>query len=353
MTVHFFTYSNEQSGSSRQRAFKIAEELNARGVHAVVHRPSAVEMSRTHWPKKGRLIIEFLHGLASVKRDDILYIQRAISNKYVFVLLTSYVFLFRRKMIFDIDDPIYVHSFLKTKILTQMADAVVVCHHVLADWAKQYNRNVYIVHISLTMGAYEKFTHDYTKEAIPMTLGWVGDAPEHIRNLAVLAPVLKRLLHESPIPFRFVLIGALQQKRIYDLFAIPGLDVRMVDTLPWSDPEAVPREIQKFDIGVQPYELANPLSKTKTSFKIIEYMACGVAVISTPFGEMPYILTDGVNGFLAETEDEWVEKLKQLLADKALRARLGRAGQERVREAYSFDAIMPRMITIVRSVGGA
>jgi glycosyltransferase involved in cell wall biosynthesis len=350
MTVHFFTYGDERSGSSRQRAFKIAEEFNKRGMQAVVHRPSALLMSATPWPKKGALILQLIRALASVKKGDVVYIQRAISNKYFFMLLVSYVFLFRRKMIFDIDDPIYAHSFFKAKLLTQMADAVVACHHAIADWVRQYNQNVHIVHISLDMHAYEKFTHDYDKAQPPVVLGWVGTAPEHIRNLASLVPVLTRLVKESPVPFRFTLIGALGEKPIYDLFDIPGLNRDIIDALDWTDPTAVPREIQKFDIGVQPYELANPWSKTKTSFKIIEYMACGVAVISTPFGEMPYILTDGVNGLLAESEDEWVEKLKLLMADKSLQKRLGRAGQERVREHYSFDAIMPRMIDIIRSV---
>lgn len=353
MTVHFFTYSNEQSGSSRQRAFKIAEELTVRGVHAVVHRPSAMQMSQTRWPKKGTLILQLLRALASVKKGDIVYIQRAISNKYFFGLLVAYVFFWRRTMVFDIDDPIYAHSFFKTKLLVQMADVVIACHHAIADWVRQYNPTVYIVHISLSMPAYEKFTHDYSSAQPPVVLGWVGTAPEHIRNLQVLVPVLKRLVHESPVPFTFTLIGALGERSIYDLFDIPGLKTHIVDALDWNDLEAVPREIQKFDIGVQPYELANPWSKTKTSFKIIEYMACGVAVISTPFGEMPYILIDGVNGLLAETEDEWVEKLKKLLADKTLRAQLGKAGQERVREAYSFDAIVPRILKILQEASDA
>ncbi len=346
MTIHFFTYGDEQSGSSRQRAFRIAEEFNVRGVHSVVHYPSAMLMSATRWPKKGRLILRLLRALASVKKGDIVYIQRAISNKYFFMLLISYVFLFRRKMVFDLDDPTYFHSFFKTKMLTQMADVVVVCHHAIADWVRQYNQNVHIVHISLTMSAYEKFTHSYTSAGPPYVIGWVGTAPEHRRNLELLVPVFERLVHSAPAPFCFVLVGALKNKQIYEMFAIPGLDVRFIDALEWADPRAVPKEIQKFDIGVQPHHTGGKWDRAKTSFKIIEYMACGVAGVSSPFGEMPYIVQDGVNGYLAEGEDEWVEKLKILLADSALCAKLGKAGQETVRNNYCFDAIIPRMLEI-------
>ena len=347
MTIHFFTYGDEQSGSSRQRAFKIAEEFNARGTHSVVHRPSAMLMSATPWPKKGALIVQLARALATVKKGDIVYIQRALSNKYFFALLVSYVFLFRRRMVFDLDDPTYFHSFFKTKVLTQMADVVVVCHHAIADWAKRYNTNVHIVHISLTMPAYEKYTHDYTREERPQVIGWVGTAPEHRRNLELLVPVFERLLRENPVPFRFVLVGALKNKQIYDMFAIPGLDVQFVDALNWADPSATPREIQTFDIGVQPHGTQGKWDRAKTSFKIIEYMACGVATVSSPFGEMPYIITDGVNGFLAEGTDAWVEKLAALLADRALCTRLARAGQETVRREYCFDAIIPRMLAII------
>src|SRR3989338_9066163 len=147
MTVHFFTFSDEKAGTSRQRAFRVADELNARGMHTVVHRPSAIEMSATAWPRKWALIVQLIRALASVKKGDIIYNQRALSNKYFFVLLAAYVFLFRRKMIFDIDDPIFLHSFFKTMVFTRFADAVVVNHHALADWARQYNDNVHIVHI--------------------------------------------------------------------------------------------------------------------------------------------------------------------------------------------------------------
>src|SRR3989344_7916704 len=109
MTIHFFTYGNEQSGSSRQRAFKVANELNAQGMHAIVHRPSTISMSLTSWPKKGALILQLLRSLASVKKGDIVYLQRTISNKYFFIILVVYLFFFRRKMVFDFDDPVYIH----------------------------------------------------------------------------------------------------------------------------------------------------------------------------------------------------------------------------------------------------
>ncbi len=354
MTVHFFTFGDARWGSSRQRAFKIADELRARGYAIALHTPPVLFISTTPWPAKGRLIWQTVRSLSSIRKGDIVFLQRAIANKYFFAIMAVYLALFRRRMIFDIDDPIWTHSFLKTALFAKMADAVITCTHTQAEWARRYNKNVHIIHIGLELPSYEKFTKRYADTPAVQTIGWVGTGPEHLRNLEVLAGVFKKLVPKAPAPFAFVLIGALKNQSVYDLFAaIPGLTVRFIDSLDWTDPESVPRELQKFDIGVVPHRSEGEWNKNKTSFKVLEYMACGVAVVSSEFGELPYVIEDGVNGFLARTEDEWVEKLSRLLSDTALSARLGRAGQARVREAYSYDVLVPMYESVIKSVASA
>ncbi len=351
MTIHFYTFSNVRGGSSRQRAFRISEELERRGFSTIIHTPPVVDIARTPWPKKFRLIIQILRTLPSIKKDDIVFLQRAIYSKYFFVIMVLYLSLTRRRMIFDIDDPLYLHSFTKTKVFTQMATAVITCSHGEMEWAKKYNAQVSCIHIALTMSDYEKFSNPHEQKNTPVTIGWIGTGPEHIENLKVLAGIFARLARTHGEAFRFVLIGALGDSRVYDIFnTIANLEVSFIDTLDWANPESAPREIQKFDIGVLPHQTDGEWNKAKTSFKILEYMACAVPTIVSSFGEMPYIITDGENGFIAENEDDWVEKLERLIADDALRARIGRAGQERVREAYSFDATIPQYIKVIESV---
>jgi len=351
MTIHFFTFGDEQAGSSRQRGFRVAEKLRERGLETVIHKPNVVSMSRTSWPKKGTLILQTIRGLFSIKKGDIIFLQRAISNKYFFVIIVTYLFLSRRKMIFDFDDPVYVHSFLKTKIFTKMADAVIVCTHGQEKWARQYNKNVTVIHIALDLPLYQKFTRDYFVESTPQVIGWVGAGPEHLSHLKILASAFRKLLEETKIPFKFVLIGALKDKKLYNLFQqVRGLNVEFVDELEWNNPESAPREIQKFDIGVLPHQSEGAWNEDKTAFKQLEYMACGVATIVSEFGEMPHIIEDGINGFIVSSEEEWVLKLKNLLEDKKLRIELGSKGRERVREGYCFDVTIPKIAKIIESL---
>lgn len=349
MVVHFFTFSNAQGGSSRQRAFRVAQRLRERGFSITVHEPPVLSLSRTHWPKKGLLILQTIQSLFSIQRGDIVYLQRAIANKYFFVIMVTYLLLTRRRMIFDFDDPVYLHSFLKTKVFTRMADVVLVCTHGQMEWAKQYNKNVQVFHIALDHRVYEKYTKQYLPTSVPI-IGWVGTGPEHVRNLEILANVFRRLLSEGSVPFQFTLVGSVGSQKVYDVFSVPGLSVRFVDALDWTDESAVPKEIQKFDIGVIPHQHEGAWNESKSSFKVLEYMACGVATVCSRFGEMPYIIEDGVSGLLPRTEDEWVMALKKVLTDEVLRAALGAHGQEKVRKMYSFDALIPRLERVLRDL---
>lgn len=351
MTVHFFTFSDIVAPSSRQRAFCIAEELKKRGFNTVVHTPTVLSMSSTPWPQKASLILQTIRSLFSVKKGDNIFLQRTVYNKYFFVIVVAYLYVFRRKMVFDFDDPIYTHNFLKTKVFSKMADAVITCTHEQAKWARQFSNNVHIVHIAIDPAPYEKYSKDYLLPIAKPVIGWLGTGPEHIHNFPVLVSALRRLAARKETPFTFVFVGAFGNQKIYDLFQqIPNLDVRFIDKLVYTDPESGPKEIRKFDIGVVPHQSEGVWNKGKTSMKVLEYMACAVPAVASTFGEMPYIIQDGVNGFMAASEDEWVEKITLLLNDRTLRERFGRAGQQTVRERYSFDAIMPQIVRAISSL---
>lgn len=350
MTVHFFTKGDERLPDSRQRAFRIAEELNARGIAAIVHRPSVLQISETRWPKKLQLIFSTIRSLFSIRPDDIVFLQRTISNKYFFVSIVAYLSVFRRKMIFDFDDAIYLHDSFKTKVLTRMADAVIVCSRALEAWARTYNDNIYVIHTTVKLADYERFTNEYSSEPERVTIGWTGVARNHYENLRFLSGVLARLGKEE-IPCRFVLVGAGHIQKIHELFEnIPGLQVEFIDDLAWDDPESIPREIQKFDIGVNPLVDKGEWNLARSSFKPYEYMACGVANITSAVGEITFVIQDGVNGMLADSEDEWVEKMTRLISDKGLRAKLGRAGQETMRTKEAFEVVIPRLVTILEAL---
>jgi len=79
-------------------------------------------------------------------------------------------------------------------------------------------------------------------------------------------------------------------------------------------------------------------------------MGLGIPTVCSPVGVNSAIIRDGVNGLLASTEDEWVEKMSLLLRSAALRERLGRAGRATVEATYSAAVQAPRVFNIFESV---
>jgi len=349
MTVHFFTKGNKNAGSSRQRAFFVAEKLNQRGIHTIVHKPPLIFVSQTLWPQKKRLIIDFLKIFTHIKKDDVIYLQRAIYNKYFFILIVLYKIFFDRKIIFDFDDAIYLHSFLKTKTLVRLADVVIVGSHTLAIWAYKYNKKVEIIPTSVCFSQYERFTKNYTTENKVITIGWIGGAKDQFENLKILKAPLQKLVSKGLL-VKFVLIGAQKFMPVYNLFSdIKGLETSIIDTLRWDNPNAVPSYIQQFDIGVMPLT-DDEWNRGKCAFKAIEYMACGVATICSAVGENNYLIQDGNNGLLVANTEEWFNKLRLLILNSDLRQKLGKNGQQSIKERYSYDVSIPRIINILNKI---
>ncbi len=143
----------------------------------------------------------------------------------------------------------------------------------------------------------------------------------------------------------------LHRRHSFQLNVIGTLGYR-VDGVPtiaqaWCrDSEA--RDLHSFDIGVMP--LPNDAwSRGKCGMKLLQYMATGVAAVASPVGVNTEIVQDGVNGFLAATADEWIEKLSALIQDGALRRRIGAAGRRTVEERYSARVWVPRVRSILES----
>ncbi len=70
---------------------------------------------------------------------------------------------------------------------------------------------------------------------------------------------------------------------------------------------------------------------------LVEALCAGSAVVGTPAGGIPEVITDGRTGLLAREGDaeHLAEQLERLLTDDALRTRLIEAGQAHVRERYA------------------
>jgi glycosyltransferase involved in cell wall biosynthesis len=66
-------------------------------------------------------------------------------------------------------------------------------------------------------------------------------------------------------------------------------------------------------------------------------MAAGLPVVANPVGVQAEMIVDGENGFLARTNEDWIEAIRTLANDPDLRRRMGAAGRQRVERFYSVE----------------
>lgn len=84
--------------------------------------------------------------------------------------------------------------------------------------------------------------------------------------------------------------------------------------------------------------------------KIIEAMAMGKCVISTPVGAEGISVTDGHDILLARTASEMSERFGQVLNDPELPRTIGRNARKLVREQYANDRIVKDLIGFFRDL---
>jgi len=73
--------------------------------------------------------------------------------------------------------------------------------------------------------------------------------------------------------------------------------------------------------------------------KILNALAMGKAIISTSIGAEGIDVTDGRDIYLADTAEEFAQKIIELLNDEDKRRRLGEEGLKLVKEKYQWEHV--------------
>ncbi len=81
--------------------------------------------------------------------------------------------------------------------------------------------------------------------------------------------------------------------------------------------------------------------------KILDAMALGLPIVTTPIGCEGICLQDGRHALVADTPDRFANSVIRLLLDPIGRAALGSAGRELVESAYSWPSILAELDRIL------
>jgi glycosyltransferase involved in cell wall biosynthesis len=83
--------------------------------------------------------------------------------------------------------------------------------------------------------------------------------------------------------------------------------------------------------------------------KTAQYMALGIVPVATPSASNLEVIRSGENGFLAATDDEWVDRIELLSTDHDLRRGMSRTAVEDAKGRYSLAANADKIVAAFRS----
>ena len=341
------------SGSDRYRVYQFVPYLERSG-YATTVRPFATRTLFRAMQSRGRLPVKILHALFSSARRfaDIASLHRydlVLVHREAFPFFTPFVERMAAqrhpRMIFSLDDAIYAghedtsdlpHPVLYrlkhgdgVKEVFRRSTHVIAGCETLAAYARQFNERVTIMPtvVDVEQHAYEP---PKPRQREPITIGWWGSrstAP----YLTVVDGALRRIsaVHQNRV--RFVFWGDSEFKT----------DLPNSRVIPFSL-QAEVEELGKVDIGIMPMP-DTPWTRGKCAFKAIQYMARGIPAVVSPVGMSADVIQHGANGFWARDEQEWFDRLDQLIRDENLRRHFSVAGRQTVEQRYSLQTWGPRL----------
>lgn len=322
---HYLPFLQEQGISYSYRPFL------ARSAWKIFFKPG-------HLPRKamgvmgGYLRRFFL--LFTVPRYDFVFIHREAAPLGPPVFEWLIAKLFRKKIIYDFDDAIWIpsvssynkavawlKSFSKVAKICKWSYKVVVGNKYLGDYARRYNnRVVEIPTVVNTDSVHNQVQDQLTQQP---AIGWTGTFST-LKYLDIVLPVLQELQQE--IDFIFYVIADKD----------PQLPLEQYRFVRWAK-EREAADLLQFHIGLMPlYD--DEISKGKCGFKAIQYMSLGIPALVSPVGVNTVIVEHGVNGYICNNPEEWKNSLRLLLKDSEIRKKTGQKARQRIEEAYSVQA---------------
>jgi glycosyltransferase involved in cell wall biosynthesis len=256
-----------------------------------------------------------------------------------------------RPIVFDFDDAIYLPNVggeagslarllrrpEKTARIIELSSMVIAGNETLKQYASQYNDQITVIPTPVD-------TDHFRPPAAPpdhdgVVIGWIGSnttAP----YLEMVEPALEELSRRHP---------GLELRIVGGSYRPPGLP--QVSLRRWGL-EAELRELHGFDIGIMPMP-DTEWTRGKCGFKTLFYMSVGLPSVSSPVGITTDIIQNGVNGYLASSTAEWVERLDLLIDDALARRRIGLAGRQTVEEKFSLHTQAPRLLAVLEQAAAS
>jgi glycosyltransferase involved in cell wall biosynthesis len=327
--------------SSRYRVRQYIPLLNEAGI-SVSEFPSKINYSSGLPGFLGRVKQRYIFpvsaswvGVKAISRiGDIIN-----SNQYDAVwlnrIIVSSVFLekfINRPLVYDIDDAIWINNERIISKIGKRAEIILAGNTFIAEWFSKINANVLVIPTAINT---EWFRPSDSPADGLFKIVWTGSS-QTIRYLMSIEKSLASFLNERRDSLIIVISDS------YPRFNnIKPERIRFIRWTPADELSA----IRGAQVGIMP--LNDSLwERGKCSFKMLQYMACGLPVMVSPVGMNLDVLSRGEIGLAAIKDDDWISGLELLYKNPDKCKILGSSGRQVIENYYSVDIVSKLLVQI-------
>lgn len=322
-----FIVKNPNEASSRFRVFAYFDRLQ----NDFTLNTFYAEYNNKKVPKIFRSLIKrlrFLSLLWMAGKYDVLYMQRPMSSdKSSSTFFEQLLVKINPHLIFDFDDALFVQNEPKIKSLVTLAQSCVCGNHYLAEFARRYNPNTFVIPTAIDT---DKFQQRLQQEEQTVTIGWTGTSGNYQFFTDKMIKDISKVLESVPNT-RFLFICDREPESRFTF---------KYDYIPWRAESEID-DLQQIDIGLMPL-IDSPWSRGKCGFKLIQYGAIGIASLASDVGVNADVILDKKSGFLIH-DDDWYTPLKRAVEDPNLAQAMGQTAQKHMQDIYSLETNYPKL----------
>lgn len=313
--------------SFRQRIQPYIEPLAARGIECEVQELDKGRRRRAQLRSARNYLGVWLHKKTLTMMDA--FRLRRSAKKVIYEFDDAIVF--RSGSDSPDPHPLRLKRFRRT---IGTANLVIAGNEVLADLGRDCGaEEVVVIPTGLDTSRYIPKVHE--PESTQIRLVWIGSRST-LKQLRLFTEMLDSIGWELPD----VILRVIADDELVT-------ETLPVENLPWSrDDEA--RMLNECDIGIAPLP-DTPFARGKCAFKVLQYMATGLPVVTSTVGANAEYVIDYDSGFHAYDDRHWVDCVSQLATDPELRASQGDAGRQRACEEFDFSVLGPRVCDAIES----
>ncbi|MBT3879375.1 MAG: glycosyltransferase family 4 protein [Candidatus Scalindua sp.] len=341
MKVLFLPLYNDIWASSRCRIYLYKKRLEKHSISVHILPPPNPDII-----SRGIYLCKIFFSLLWV---DVVYIQKKIFPSYLFFIIKT----FNNRIVFDFDDAIHAcpssidtHLFDTRSNERQLSNILKRCSHIvvgnsyLYQFAMKHNSHTTIIptpvdHEQFSPQQPEGLNSQSEKGKRKIVLGWVGQG----QNLIYLDTVKDALQEISHLRRNRICLKVISNKP----YCIEGVDVL---NQTWSIEKEVDN-LRSIDIGLMPL-IDDEWTHGICSFKALQFMCLGLPVVISPVGNNKEVVSHGKNGYFANTKEEWIRYLLNLIDDEEKRKEFGFAGREFVITKYTYEVTTPMLVKVLR-----